>query len=308
MSNPEKTSAESSSIRTTPDKIQLEREFVSAVLEATNLGLADFLKCAPFDLEDRRERGRFALRQAKEVFPELISSLLYAILERDHWKHVPDWSRPKTQRGKTDKQKFAKIVDEELDELTRGSRGNPEPNSVDADIKRLTAIKRFKPLIHGVLSNDERDAIQRKEMGDMAIETLVNGDNWMKMLPAIVRHAVIRDKGFFERLGRALYNGVRRAVSEAELALTINWESPRSLGLPLAAPGLKFWRDEAVRELISALFYREVDGGLSLPAYRSMRDRIGLKPDKNKLVKKCGVKRVAESGVITFVLSKNSAK
>ena len=303
MSNPENSSEESSSVPKIPDKIELEREFVRAILEATKLGLAEFLKGGPFDFEDRRERGRFALRQAKEVVPELIGSLLYAILERDHWKHVPDWSGPKTQRGKTDKQSFAKIVDEELDELTTGIRGNPEPNSLGADIKRLTAIKRFKPLIHGVLSNDERDAIQRKEMGDMVIETLANGDNWMELLPAIVRHAVIRDAGFFERLGRALYNGVRRAVSEAELVLTINWERPRNLGLPLAVPGLKFWRDEAVREYISALFYKEVEGGLSLTAYRSMRDRIGLKPDKKKRVRKCEVKNVAKSGQVTFVIS-----
>ena len=303
MSNPENSSEEASSSNPkTPDKAELERAFRKTIMAAIEKGLAEFFRFDPFKYEDRRERGLFALSQATKVLPDLIGCFVIATLERDHWKMIPTFSGKKKQKEKIAKQVFEKIVDRELDELTKGSGWDPEPTSVEAALKRLSDIKRIKPLIGGELSDDERDAISRRQSEDATIEAIVLREAWMEVLPTLVMHAVIRDKLFFERLGRALYDGVKPSISQAEVILTVNWEKP-CRGLPLNAPGLKFWRDEAVREFLSAMCYPEKDGGLDLSAYRSIRDRIGLKRDKPILIEKCEAIKDAKSGKLRLVLT-----
>lgn len=138
------------------------------------------------------------------------------------------------------------------------------------------------------------------------VRELCNSKDWTPWVDLIAALAAARDLQFFKMLGSGLHEGDSRGLggrspmfSEVEKYLGSRWhDGPEFPDKQIKLPALKWWRDEAVRTYLSEMFYKDVDGGLDLSAYRSMRDRLDLVPEKNKRVRKIEISRCVKTGTL----------
>lgn len=152
-------------------------------------------------------------------------------------------------------------------------------------VETLPSIVRC--LLTGFFAREAGERPTNSDTEKLAIKAISAHGMWDENLGLIIFFAASGHRDFFEHLGKALYEGRKPLYSDAQAFLQVNWDEMRSHWWPHKTDGFKFWRDEAVRSLLSFLYYRKTDGGLDLSAYRSMRDRLKLKPAKQKTIRFC---------------------
>jgi hypothetical protein len=150
---------------------------------------------------------------------------------------------------------------------------------------------------------------KRKEMTAQAradiVKQLCNSKDWTPWVGFIAAFAAERDLQFFKMLGSGLHEGTAQGLggrtpmfSKSKAYLCKHWhDGPEYPHKCVKLPGLKWWRNEAVRSWISAQFFPDKDGGLDLSAYCSMRDRLNLQPEKKKKVRKVQILGNARAGL-----------
>lgn len=278
------------------DSDTFTQKFVGEIMAATAEGLGLFLRLDLFRLPEMQEFGFMALKQVSEALPKLLCSLLSATLHQaSGFRPPPVWRGPKKEKGDIAKTARRKGVQNELAIYKQLLESMSQGGVIDNLAVHASLHKALKPMIGGELSKEERLSVFWKCGQDALIELLVNEKQWMERLGDIVFRVVFGDTVFFERLGRALYNSPKPSLSYAEQMLLVNWDELRGEWAgPI--PGLKFWRDDAVRQFLSQKFNDDENLILKSNSYRSIRDRLGLKPEKRKTVKACRVHRDPKTG------------
>lgn len=280
------------------DTDALVKTFHAELMLAVHKGLGLFFEKGSYSDPKIRQSARVVLEQAANVLPEVINSLLSGLLSREQGFVPIKWTGIAKSKIRTSKREHEKNVEGELTKIFAARSLGP------AALISALGRKMLAPLIGGKLSPEERKAVIWRWGGDLAIVLLSEQERWMDALPFIVERALLGEKEFFERLGRALYSDGdrKRILSAAESFLIMNWDKGHEW-YPNILPGLKFWRDSTVQELLGVIFYQNGNSELSLTAYRSMRDRLGLKSEKKmKVVRIRELRRDATTGKLHLKL------
>jgi hypothetical protein len=145
-----------------------------------------------------------------------------------------------------------------------------------------------KCLLTGFFARETGERPSSRDAEKKAISGISAHGMWDENLGIIMFHAALGHKDFFEHLGKGLYEDRKPQCSPAQAFLQVCWHEwgyPKmSAPAPANFPGLKFWRDEAVQKLLNEMYFKKRKA-LTLTAYRSMRDRLGLRAEKRKKVK-----------------------
>ena len=158
------------------------------------------------------------------------------------------------------------------------------------------ALRYLRALAAKHFSGVEIYAARRK----LLISSICNDPAGLPPYQQVLNEAITENAmDFMERLFKGSYEDRKPAFSKTEEALLLKWDDPWVFtfhGEKVRLPGLKWWRDEAVTTLLSKLpDYIETHGGLDLSAYRSIRDRLDIAPEKRKLVKRLEFLRDAKT-------------
>lgn len=283
------------------DREALKQQYSKAIEKAIREGLQLFFSPDPFENLETREHALVALEHVGKSLPEIVCSLLVGTLFRETDFKLPAWRTPKRSKGGISKAEREKVIETALPHFQEVFELEWKEDFYMDVGKRAVEKKMIEPLIGDSASPTDLTSVAFKFWEDGVIESVAVHRLWIKVLPAIMLKAALGDDNFFERLGRALSEGRKSTWSKAEMLLLANWDKTRKC-YDENTPGLKFWRDEAVRSLLSAIFYQDQDGGLSLTAYRSIRDRLGLRAEKKKTVKGCEARKIKNTGSIHLIL------
>ena len=278
-----------------------EKALSCEIGKAAQKGLSEVLKHEAFKDPNAIKFATKTLKFATEGLPQVIVSLLVGTLYRESDYQLPVWRGRKKLKDQIPKAELEKIVEGELSKIKEGYEWDLDPDVFGEGAKRAMDIKVIAPLIGGKLTPEEQNAVALRYAEDLLIEGVVVQKKWAESLPGIMMRAALGDKEFFQRLGKSLYEGRSPVISKPQVMLLVNWDKTRRWW-SREIPGLKFWRDEAVRSLLEEWFYKDKDDGLNLMAYRSMRDRLGLEPANKKIVRTCLVHEDTKSGKTRLTL------
>lgn len=283
MKKPKKRAAKSAQANpASSDKRDVNKTAFNELTVAAWEGVGDFLRINPFDVVGVKGREAAILERMTEELPSVIHWLLLGILLREGGFRPPKY--PPKPGGNRKGKKQKDFAEQELAKIEQ--RYDLEPLSKIGTTDESLYRKRILSKIHGELSPEEQACVIWKDAEEAIIER-ISLHRWTDNLQFIVHHAALGNKRFFERLGLALYYGHSPSYSPTQAFLLLNWEELRNVQYRDKFPGLKFWRDDAVRSYLTAMFYNEEGQDLTIEAYRSQRDRLGLRPEKKKTVKSC---------------------